>query len=93
MTRFTQTSHATALQHAHIASIYGFEHDGTHRFLVMELVEGEDLGARIQRGTLPLEETIQISRQIALGALVLGINAFAYAVYFRRRPLRSTPPR
>jgi serine/threonine protein kinase len=56
-----------SIQHAHIASIYGFEHDGTHRFLVMELVEGEDLGARIQRGAIPLEEAIQISRQIAIG--------------------------
>jgi hypothetical protein len=31
-----------ALNHLHIAQIYGFE----ERALVMELVEGEDLGAR-----------------------------------------------
>jgi serine/threonine protein kinase len=66
--RFEREARTLAsIQHAHIASIYGFEHDGTHRFLVMELVEGEDLAARIQRGPLPLEEAIQISRQIALG--------------------------
>ncbi|NIP90284.1 MAG: protein kinase, partial [Gammaproteobacteria bacterium] len=29
-----------SLQHANIASIYGFEHDGGVRFLAMELVEG-----------------------------------------------------
>jgi serine/threonine protein kinase len=66
--RFEREARTLAsIQHAHIASIYGFEHDGAHRFLVMELVEGEDLAERIRRGPLPLEEAIQISRQIALG--------------------------
>jgi serine/threonine protein kinase len=66
--RFEREARTLAsIQHAHIASIYGFEHDGTHRFLVMELVEGEDLGARIQRGALTVEETLQIARQVALG--------------------------
>ena len=31
------------LQHANIAAIYGFEKDQDRRFLIMELVEGEDL--------------------------------------------------
>jgi serine/threonine protein kinase len=66
--RFEREARTLAsIQHAHIASIYGFEHDGAQRFLVMELVEGEDLAARIQRGALSLEEASQISRQIALG--------------------------
>ena len=34
-------------------------------FLVMELVEGEDLSERIQRGPIPIGEAIPIARQIA----------------------------
>ena len=35
------------------------------RALVMELVEGEDLSARIARGAVPLDEALPIARQIA----------------------------
>jgi eukaryotic-like serine/threonine-protein kinase len=59
-----------ALNHPHIAQIYGFEDGpaeaGPHnRALVMELVEGEDLSARIARGPIPLDEALPIARQIA----------------------------
>src|SRR4051812_8050557 len=37
-----------ALNHPHIASIYGLEHTGAAQFLVMELVEGETLADKIQ---------------------------------------------
>ena len=44
-----------ALNHPHIAAIYGFEKSaGTHA-LVMELVEGDDLSQRIARGAIPLD--------------------------------------
>ena len=33
-------------------------------FLVMELVEGEDLSDRISRGSIPIDEAIPIARQI-----------------------------
>lgn len=51
-----------ALNHPHIAQVYGFE---ASRALVMELVEGEDLSSRIARGLIPLDEALPIAAQIA----------------------------
>ena len=42
------------------------EADGV-RFLVLELVEGETLAERVANGALPVEETLEICRQIAEG--------------------------
>jgi hypothetical protein len=53
------------LHHPHIASIFGLEESDGVQGLVMELVEGEDLAARIARGPLPLEEALPIAQQIA----------------------------
>src|SRR5438876_7295826 len=39
------------------------ESAGRH-FLVMELVEGETLAERLQRGAMPIEETLKIAHQI-----------------------------
>ncbi|HSF15939.1 MAG TPA: protein kinase, partial [Vicinamibacteria bacterium] len=54
-----------SLNHPNIASIYGFQEANNRRFLVLELVEGEDLSRRLERGPVPVDETIQIARQIA----------------------------
>ncbi len=54
-----------ALNHLHIAQVYGLEESGNTRALVMELVGGEDLSARIARGAMPLDEALPIARQIA----------------------------
>jgi len=56
-----------SLQHPNIASIYGYEQAEGTRFLVMELVEGEDLAVRLQRGALPADEVVRIAGQMALG--------------------------
>jgi serine/threonine protein kinase len=56
-----------SLQHAHIASIYGFERDGGVQFLAMELVEGQTLEDRLQEGTLSSDETMRIASQMAAG--------------------------
>jgi serine/threonine-protein kinase len=56
-----------SLQHAHIASIYGFEHDGGLQFLAMELVEGQTLEDRLQEGALSRDETLRIAGQMAAG--------------------------
>jgi Tol biopolymer transport system component len=56
-----------SLQHPHIASIYGYEHIEGVRFLTMELIEGEDLAERLERGQVPLNEALQIAEQVAIG--------------------------
>ncbi len=54
-----------ALNHPHIAAIYGLDESNGTQFLVLELVEGETLADRLKRGPIPVDETIVIARQIA----------------------------
>jgi len=54
-----------ALNHPNIAAIYGLEKTPDLTALVMELVEGEDLSARIARGPIPFADALPIARQIA----------------------------
>jgi serine/threonine protein kinase len=57
-----------ALNHPHIAHIYGLEEfaggGGAQHALIMELVEGDTLADRLARGALPLDESLAIARQI-----------------------------
>ena len=54
-----------ALNHPHVAAIYGIaEADGV-RGLVLELVEGATLAERLSRGPLPLTEALTVAMQIA----------------------------
>jgi len=52
-----------ALNHPNIAQVHGVVEDPPA--LVMELVDGEDLAARLARGPIPLDEALPIARQIA----------------------------
>jgi eukaryotic-like serine/threonine-protein kinase len=54
-----------ALNHPHIASIYGLEESQGARALVLELVDGVTLADRLVGGALPLDEAWPIARQIA----------------------------
>jgi len=66
--RFQREARTLAsLNHANIAGIFGFEESGSHRFLVMELVEGEDLSERLARGPVPQDEFLDYARQMADG--------------------------
>jgi len=56
-----------ALNHPHIAGIYGIAETGTAPALVLELVEGPTLADLIKAGRLPIEEALTIGRQIADG--------------------------
>ena len=68
LARFQREAHLLAsLNHPHIASIYGLEEADGKPFLVLELVEGEDLAERLKRGRVPVDEALEIAKQIAEG--------------------------
>lgn len=54
-----------ALNHPHIAAIYGLEKSGSVQALVLELVEGDTLADRIAAGPIPLDEARAMAREIA----------------------------
>jgi serine/threonine protein kinase len=64
--RFRREARAAAgLSHPNVAGVfdYGVD-DGTH-FIVMELIEGQTLAARLARGPLPWEEAVRITEKVA----------------------------
>src|SRR5262249_46809060 len=56
---------AAALNHPHICTIYGMEELLGQPVIVMELVEGETLANRLERGRLPFDQTLQFAIQLA----------------------------
>ncbi len=56
-----------ALRHENIVQIYRLARDATGPFLVLELVEGESLYARLTRGKLDLDEAIRMFVALAGG--------------------------
>ena len=66
LSRFRREAQLLAsLNHPNIAHIYGLEESGETRCIVMELVEGETLQARIKKGPIPVDEALTIAKQIA----------------------------
>ena len=65
LARFKREAQVLAsLNHPHIGAIYGFEDSSETHALVLELVEGDTLADRIDRGPIPLDEALPIARQI-----------------------------
>jgi serine/threonine protein kinase len=56
-----------SLSHQNIATLHGFEEHKGRRFLVMELAEGETLAERIAKGRIPVDDALEITRQLAEG--------------------------
>ncbi|MCM2316438.1 MAG: protein kinase, partial [Thermoanaerobaculia bacterium] len=55
----------SSLNHPNICTLFDVGHEeGTH-FLVMELIEGESLADRIQKGPLPLDQVLRYGSQVA----------------------------
>ena len=66
--RFEREAKAiSALGHPNICTLYDIGTDGDRAYLVMELLEGETLATRLERGPLALEEALRIAIQIANG--------------------------
>ena len=67
--RFRREARAAArVTHPNICILYEFNEDAGRPYLVMELLEGEPLSARIARGPLPIAEMMPIASAM-LGAL------------------------
>ena len=64
--RFEREARAvSSLNHPHICTLHDIgEQDGIH-YLVMELVEGETLQQRLEKGRLPLDQALEYAIQIA----------------------------
>jgi len=68
LARFRREARLLAsLNHTHIAALHGLEEVDGAVFLAMELVEGEDLAERLERGPLDLDEALDLARQFAEG--------------------------
>jgi eukaryotic-like serine/threonine-protein kinase len=69
--RFEREAKAiSALNHPHICALHDVGRHGGADFLVLELLEGETLAARLQRGPLPFSHVLKLGAEIAdaLGA-------------------------
>jgi Tol biopolymer transport system component len=63
--RFQREAEAlAALNHSNIAGIYDMQEANGIRFLVLELVDGENLAERLKRGALPVHDALLIAKQI-----------------------------
>jgi serine/threonine protein kinase/tetratricopeptide (TPR) repeat protein len=62
---------AASVSHPNICQLYEIDSDGDELFLAMELLDGEPLNARLERGPLPSGEAGQVALSVlnALGAL------------------------
>jgi Tol biopolymer transport system component len=66
LARFEREAKAlAALNHPNVAHVYDSGTSGSTSYLVMELVSGDDLSARIAKGPLPVADALAIARQIA----------------------------
>jgi serine/threonine protein kinase len=54
-----------AINHAHIAAIYGLDEQEGTLFIAMELVEGETLEEKLKAGSLTVENALRLGLQIA----------------------------
>src|SRR5215510_1134388 len=65
VSRFQREAEVLAsLNHPNIAAIYDLQEANGSRYLVLELVEGETLADRIARGPIPVEEALEIAKNI-----------------------------
>ncbi len=65
-TRFEREAKTiSSLNHPNICTLFDVGHEGGSHFLVMELIDGESLAERLQRGALPADQVLRFGAQIA----------------------------
>ncbi|MBV9498913.1 MAG: protein kinase [Acidobacteriaceae bacterium] len=75
VSRFERESRSiAAINHPHVCTL----HDVGPNYLVMELVEGETLAARLKRGKLSIAQTIRFGSQIAEALAVAHANGIVH---------------
>jgi TolB-like protein/tetratricopeptide (TPR) repeat protein len=70
--RFRREARAAAsVSHPHVCQIFEIGEDAGRLFIAMELLDGEALSGRLERGPLPLGEALSLGKEMlsALGAL------------------------
>jgi len=68
LSRFEREARSlAALNHPHVATLYGYEQHDDLLFLSMELVPGHDLAEMLSTGPLPVEDAIRIAAEVAAG--------------------------
>ena len=64
--RFQREAEVLAtLNHPNVAAIHGLEDTQGGKALILELVEGETLSERLKKGPLPVEEALEVCKQMA----------------------------
>lgn len=63
----TEARAAGTLDHPNLLVVYDVGHEGPVAYLVSELLEGETLHQRLQRGPLPVRQAIEVAVQVARG--------------------------
>jgi formylglycine-generating enzyme required for sulfatase activity len=66
--RFEREARAiAALSHPNIVALHDVGREGGHAFVVLELLQGESLRSRLERGPLPVPEALRLARDVARG--------------------------
>jgi len=64
--RFEREARAiSSLNHPHICTLYDVGREGDADYFVMELLDGESLAARLERGPMKLDEALRVGAQVA----------------------------
>jgi serine/threonine protein kinase len=74
-----------ALNHPNIVTIFGIEESGDHRFIAMELVEGETLDRMIAPGGMPVAKIFDIAIPLSDALATAHDTENRSRNYWRRR--------
>jgi len=69
---------ASALSHPNVCTVYEIGEEDGRRFIAMELLEGETLARRLERGPLPLLEAMQIALGLLAALQALHVKGLVH---------------